>query len=150
MTPPVLSRHALRSVVRALWAAPALRGLDRRLREQIILHVSSVNSCAVCSAVHGVKAQRVGMTSGEISCARGNLDDDERTRATLRYAELRTLDLERAHREDVAAFERVLPERERAAVRTLVDFFTFANRFNNTWERLLPGARLRRRWLGIR
>jgi len=58
-------------------------------------------------------------------------------------------DHEREHPEDVAAFEREFSTRERAAVRAFVDFFTFTNRFNNTWERLLPGAAARRQRLNI-
>ena len=34
-------------------------------------------------------------------------------------------------------------------VRAIIDGMTFANRFNNTWEGLLPGAAARRRKLGI-
>ncbi|MBS1123069.1 MAG: Carboxymuconolactone decarboxylase family [Deltaproteobacteria bacterium] len=152
MKPPTLSRYALCCLGRALLAAPALvRGIDRRLREEIILHVSSVNSCPVCSAVHGFWAHRIGLTDSEIAHARDvNVDGwDHRTRVALRYAELRTADHEREHPEDVAAFEREFSTRERAAVRAFVDFFTFTNRFNNTWERLLPGAAARRQRLNI-
>jgi AhpD family alkylhydroperoxidase len=153
MKPPTLSRYALRSLARAVLGAPALTPgrIDRRLREEIILHVSSLNSCPVCSAVHAVKAHRIGLSDAEISHARALGVDgwDERTRAALRYAELRTTDHERDHPEDVAAFERAFSARERAAVRAVVDLFTFTNRFNNTWERLLPGAATRRRRTGI-
>ena len=150
MRPPTLSRYAMCSLGRALLNAPALvGGIDRRLREEIILHVSSVNSCPVCSAVHGFWAHRIGLTDPEIARAREvDVDGwDHRTRVALRYAELRTTD--REHPEDVAAFEREFSPRERAAVRAIVDFFTFSNRFNNTWERLLPGAAARRRRLSI-
>lgn len=153
MKPPALSRYALCSLGRALRNARAFvgRDLDRRLREEIILHVSSLNSCAVCAAIHTVKAHRAGVSDGEIALAReADVEAwDPRTRAALRYAELRTQDREREYPEDVAAFERAFSTQECSAVRAVVDFFTFANRFNNTWERWLPGAGARRRRTGI-
>lgn len=153
MNAPSLSCHALRSLARALRNARAYlaRRIDPGLREQIILHVSSVNSCPVCSLVHGVRAHQVGLSDADIAHARElRLDGwDPRTHAALRYAELRTTDHEREHPEDVAAFERAFSPEERAEIRAVVDVFTFTNRFNNTWERLLPGAAARRRRAGI-
>lgn len=152
MKAPTLSRYALCSLGRALRnASSLLGGIDRRLREEIILHVSSVNSCPVCSAVHGGRAHRIGLSDGDIAHAR-ELDVsgwDERTRVALRYAELRTTDHEHEHPEEVAAFERHFTPKQQAAVRATVDLFTFTNRFNNTWEQLLPGAAARRRRYGI-
>jgi AhpD family alkylhydroperoxidase len=150
---PVLSRHALRSLARALarWPAARGRGLEPALRERIILHVSSVNSCPVCSAVHGHSARRLGLDQGEVMAARMPALDgwDPRTRAVLRYAELRTMDHERAHPAEVAAFERLFTPAEQESVRATIDLFTFTNRFNNTWERWLPGAAARRRRMGL-
>jgi AhpD family alkylhydroperoxidase len=149
---PILSLHALCSLARAVvrWPAARGRGVDARLREEIILHVSSVNTCPVCSAFHVRSGHRVGLTDVEIRAAQ-SLDLggwDERTRAALRYAELRTSDRERDHPDDVARFERLFSAEERTAIRATVDLFTFTNRFNNTWERVLPGAQARRRGLG--
>lgn len=153
MNAPPLSCHALRSLARALLNARAYlaRRLDPALREEIILHVSSVNSCTVCSVIHGARAHQVGLSDADIAHARDlGLDGwDPRTQAALRYAALRTTDHEREHPEAVAAFERAFSPEERAEIRAVVDFFTFANRFNNTWERLLPGAAARRRRTGI-
>jgi AhpD family alkylhydroperoxidase len=153
MKPPLLSRHALCSLGRAVLGAPAFvrGGLDSRLREEIILHVSAVNRCWVCSAVHTAWARRIGLDDADIAHAR-EIDVtgwDARTSAALRYAELRTTNREREHSHVVAAFERQFSPKQRAAVRALVDFFTFTNRFNNTWERLVPGGAARRARLGI-
>lgn len=146
--------HALRSLARALarWPSARGRGLDPVLRERIILHVSSLNSCPVCSAVHGRNAHRLGLDDREVMAARmTELDGwDRRTRAVLRYAELRTLAHERAHPDEVATFQQLFTPAEQAAVRATVDLFTFTNRFNNTWERWLPGAAARRRRMGLR
>lgn len=145
MTPPRLSGHALRCLARALGSPRALLGgaLDARLRERIILRVSSVNRCPVCAGVHGVVGRAAGLAPAEIGAAcRADLgDDDERTRAALRYAELRTEDRERDAPADVERFEELFSTREQAAVRAVVDLFTFANRFNNSW---LAALRLRR------
>jgi len=153
MHPPALSSYALCSLARALahWPAARGRGLDPRLRERIILHVSSVNTCPVCSAIHGRAGRRLGFSDADIRAARVIEVDgwDLRTHVALRYAELRTLDHEDAHPGQVAEFERLFTPAERTAVRATVDLFTFTNRFNNTWERWLPGAAARRRRLGI-
>ncbi len=149
----MLSSHALCSLGRALrrWPAARGRGLDPQLRERIVLHVSSVNTCPVCSAVHQVTGHRAGLSDGDIAAARSlELDGwDARTRAALRYAELRTLDHERHHPEALADLIRLFAPAERVAIAATVDLFTFTNRFNNTWERWLPGAADRRRRLGI-
>jgi AhpD family alkylhydroperoxidase len=154
MRPPTLSLHAVRSLARALtrWPAARGRGLDPALRERLILHVSAVNGCAVCTAYHVRSAARVGLDDDDIQAA-CTLDlgpRDERTRVAMRYAELRTLDLERerAHADDLARFAALFSVEERDAVRATVDLFTFNNRFNNTWERLPGGAALRRRLIG--
>jgi AhpD family alkylhydroperoxidase len=152
MKPPKLSGYALRSLARAWKGRRAVGVLPAKLREQIVLHVSSLNECAVCSSIHGKAAAAVGLEAGEVAAARSlSLDGvDPRTRLAVRYAELRTLDGESGAPEDVAAFEAAYSPEEQAAVRTLVDLFTFNNRFNNTWEGILPGAAARRRKLGIR
>jgi AhpD family alkylhydroperoxidase len=155
MAAPTLSAHAFRSLARLLAHPFALlgAGLDPRLRERIVLRVSSVNSCVVCSAVHAKAAALAGLSEAQIRAAREGDEqacDDDRTRIALRYAEIRTADLEHESSEDVRRFEQAFVGRERAAVRALVDAFTFANRFNNTWEALLPGAQRRRARMGIR
>ena len=153
MSPPALSCHALRSLARALarWPAAKGRGVDPQLRERVILHVSAVNSCAVCTSFHVRAARRIGLDEGDIgaACALDLGPRDERTRAAMRYAEVRTLDLEREHPEEVARFEAAFTPDEQAALRATVDLFTFNNRFNNTWERWLPGAEALRRRLGV-
>jgi AhpD family alkylhydroperoxidase len=145
--PPLLSLHAFRGLGRALvrWPAAKGRGLDRALRERIILHVSAINACEVCTAVHVRAARRVGIDEGDIAaaCALDLETRDERTRAALRYAEARTLGVERDNPEVVAAFDAKFSPVERAAVRATVDLFTFNNRFNNTWTRALSGLRAR-------
>jgi AhpD family alkylhydroperoxidase len=152
MKVPMLSLRALRGLVRALasWPAAKGRGLDAALRERIILHVSAVNSCSVCTTVHRRSAQRAGLEDDDIAaaCALDLGGRDERTRAALRFAELRTLGVERDHPDDVARFEQLFSAEERTAVGATVDLFTFNNRFNNTWERL-PGSGAVRRRLGI-
>ena len=146
----MLSGYALKSVARAMAHPLSLRckTIGPRLREQVVLRVSAVNRCAVCSAIHGVVARAEGLTKDDIRKARIALDDeghDERTRVALRYAELRTAEQETAFPEAVDAFERMFNEEERREIRAIVDLFTFNNRFNNTWEGVLPGADGRRR-----
>jgi len=142
---PVLSCHALRSLARAVvrWPRAKGRGVDPALRERVILHVSAINTCAVCTAFHVRSAKRIGLDGDDIAaaCALDLGGRDERTRAALRYAELRTLDLERDHPDEVARFEALFSPDERAAIRATVDLFTFNNRFNNTWQRWLVPAR---------
>jgi AhpD family alkylhydroperoxidase len=147
----VLSSYALRSLARALFARPALRGgaLDRHLREAIVLRVSAVNRCHVCSSIHDDRAGRLGLTRDEVSAARRAESEDERTRAALRYAELRTFDLERDFPEEVRRFESLFTAAEQKEARAVIDLFTFNNRFNNTWEAWLPGARQRRKKMGL-
>jgi AhpD family alkylhydroperoxidase len=154
---PKLSTHALRSLMRAMGQRDALHGdaLAPELRERIILHVSAVNRCAVCSAVHEKSARRAGLDDDEVAqtLARDRAGLDEKTAAALRYAELRTQDrlgeggaeVEQA----VAALDRHFSAEQRAAIDAVVDLFTFNNRFNNTWEGPMPGAVARRRRLGI-
>ncbi|MBI5535415.1 MAG: carboxymuconolactone decarboxylase family protein [Deltaproteobacteria bacterium] len=152
MSAPKLSIHAVKSLGRALGSPLAWRGkaIGAALRERIILRVSSINSCYVCSAVHGTVARVVGVTAEQVEQARSREPaDDERTRAALRYAEIRTTGQEEDFPQDVAGFEAMYSPQERHEVRTIVDLFTFNNRFNNTWEALIPGGSMRRRRMGI-
>lgn len=143
MRSPTLSLYALRSLGRALarWPAARGRGVDPELRERVIVHVSSLNSCPVCLAFHAGDARSRTLD--------GTDPRDPRLDAALRYAELRTLGRERFFPGDVARFERSFSPVEQAALRATVDLFTFTNRFNNTWEQLVPGAAARRRRLRI-
>ncbi len=152
MTIAKLSRHGLSSLARALVHPGALRGraIGARLREQVILHVSAVNECAVCSAFHGAGARVCGLDADAIDAARRrDRDLDERTRVALRYAALRTLGQLGDHPDAVRAFEAAYDARERAEISALADLFTFNNQFNNSWEAVLPGAAGRRRRLGL-
>ena len=153
MKAPKLSMHAMRSFARAAVRPVALLGrhLGSPLRERIILRVSSINSCSVCSVVHGAVARFEGLSADDVNEARTASDQlDDRTKVALRYAELRTSDLEQDFPDDVAVFERDFSVDEQREVRAVVDLFTFNNRFNNTWEAVLPGAAWRREKLGIR
>lgn len=150
----MMSGYALRSLVHAMRHPLALRGkaLGPKLREQVILRVSSLNSCTVCSAVHGAVARVGGLTAKEIHRARSpDADDafDEDTKLLLHYAEIRTSNLESDFQDVVDAFERTFPAEVKREVRAIVDLFTFNNRFNNSWEGLLPGADKRRDSLGL-
>jgi AhpD family alkylhydroperoxidase len=154
---PKLSMYAFRSVVRAMTNRDALQGgaLPEQLRERIVLHVSSINHCAVCSTIHTRSALARGLEPDDVTqaLARDHSALDERTRAALRYAELRTLDRLTDGSDEVTAavsdLERFYSPEERSEIDAVVDLFTFYNRANNTWEGLLPGARSRRRKLGI-
>jgi AhpD family alkylhydroperoxidase len=146
----MLSGYAIQSLARAMAHPIALRckTIGPRLREQLVLRVSALNRCAVCSAIHGFVAKVEGLTKDEIREARAALDDaghNERTRVALRFAELRTAQQEADFPEAVEAFEREFSGDEQREVRAIVDLFTFNNRFNNTWESVLPGADRRRR-----
>jgi len=128
------------------------RRIGAELRELIILHVSSVNECVVCSAIHEAGARACGIDEESIRAARQRVDEaalDDRTRAALRYAELRTRGAEADDPAACDAFEELFDEQERAEVRTVVDLMTFNNQFNNSWEGLLPGAARRRRRMGL-
>jgi AhpD family alkylhydroperoxidase len=153
MNAPMLSLYSLRSLARALQHPAALLGrrIGPQLRERIILRVSSINRCAVCSAVHAGVARVEGLSGDDIHDARKASKDrlDERSLIALRYAELRTAGLEADHPDDVAAFEQAFTPSEQTEVRAIVDLFTFNNRFNNTWEAWLPGAQRRRQRMGL-
>jgi AhpD family alkylhydroperoxidase len=142
--------------MRSLWRAGTNPGalLGRRigaaLREQLIVHVSSVNDCAVCAGAHTVIGRAAGVSSERLAAARRQeLPDDERARAAVRYAELRTRGLEAESPEVVREFEERFDPEEQREIRAIVDAFTFVNRFNNSWESWLPGAEARRRRLGL-
>jgi AhpD family alkylhydroperoxidase len=149
---PKLGWYALRSLARAVarWPQAKGDGVDAVLRERVILHVSAINACEVCTAFHVRSAQRIGLDDADIgaACALDLSARDERTRAAMRYAELRTLDLERDHPDEVKAFELGFTPEEQAALRATIDLFTFNNRFNNTWDRLPGAGRIKRR-LGV-
>lgn len=150
----MMSGYALKSLARAMRHPFALRGksIGPRLREQIILRVSSVNGCTVCSAVHGAVARVEGLTANDIHKARNPDRDealDEETKLLLHYAEVRTANLEDDLPEVVQAFEGTFDDDVKREVRTIVDLFTFNNRFNNTWEGILPGAHKRREAMGL-
>ncbi|MBW2455440.1 MAG: carboxymuconolactone decarboxylase family protein [Deltaproteobacteria bacterium] len=154
MTAPKLSWYALRSLARAATRPSALlgRGIGGALRERVTLRVSSVNSCAICSAMHQVVARLEGLDAGDIHQAASPAEDeslDERTLVALRYAEVRTADREGDFADEVARFEREFTADEQREIRAVTDLFTFTNRFNNTWEAVLPGASRRRRRLGL-
>lgn len=149
----MLSSYAIRSLARAMTRPAALMGrsIGAPLRERIILRVSSVNSCTVCSSIHGAVARIEGLSGDDVRDARQASKEhlDERTLIALRYAELRTVGWEQEYPDDVAAFEKAFTPAEQREVRAIVDLFTFNNRFNNTWEALLPGADRRRTRMGL-
>jgi AhpD family alkylhydroperoxidase len=154
---PKLSIHAMRSLLRAVSERDALASdaLPRDLRKRIALHVSSINRCAVCVTVHQKSAAAAGLDDEQVAqtLAREVEDLDEPTRAALRYAELRTRDRlddgSSEVQEAVDALARHFGPEQRAVIDAVVDRMTFNNRFNNTWEGLMPGASARRRRLGI-
>lgn len=152
MKRPKLGVHAIRSLGRALtrWSAATGEGVDPVLRERVILHISAINACEVCTAFHVRSARRIGLEDEDIgaACALDLTERDARTRTAMRYGELRTLDLERDHPDEVEAFEATFSPDEQEALRATIDLFTFNNRFNNTWEGLPGAARLKRR-LGV-
>lgn len=154
MSIPMISGYAVRSLARALCHPLSLRGkaLGPKLRERVILRVSSINGCTVCSALHGAVARVGGLTAHDVHAARSpdtDEDLDEDTKLLLHYAEIRTANLESDFQGVVEAFERTFPSEVKREVRTIVDLFTFNNRFNNTWEGLLPGAQKRRDAMGL-
>jgi AhpD family alkylhydroperoxidase len=152
MKAPKLSGHALSSIARALtskefWTPT----LDPLLKERIVLHMSKQNGCAVCSSLHMRRAERLGLSEDEVKAAQHAdvAEFDEKTRAALRYAVLRTTNSEASDEGAVRTFEAMYSAEEQAAIRSVIDTFTFNNRFNNTWESLLPGAEARRKKIGI-
>lgn len=150
----MMSTYALVSLGRALSHPLSLRGkaLGAKLREQVILRVSSINRCPVCSAFHGTFARLEGMSASDVHKARSperDEDLDEQTQLMLQYAEIRTANLERDFPHVAEQFETTFSEDVKREVRAIVDLFTFNNRFNNTWEGLLPGAEKRRESMGL-
>jgi AhpD family alkylhydroperoxidase len=63
-------------------------GLDRRLRERVMVAVSQVNACSECTRVHQSWARRAGVSSTELEALRvGDLEPlDPRGRAAVSYA----------------------------------------------------------------
>lgn len=155
MHAPGLNLDAAMALGRALRTPTAVFGrrIGPRLRELVILHVSSVNGCPVCSSVHAVIARRVGVGEEGVQAARlcHAMDArlDARERVALRYAELRTLGREAEDRESIEELDALFSRDEQREIRAIVDLFTFNNRFNNTWERWVPGARARRERMGL-
>jgi AhpD family alkylhydroperoxidase len=144
---PKLTTRAIAAGLRAQLSGDfSRRVIDPRLREAIILRVSAVNECPVCSMVHERLAARLGISPDEIADAReGESDLDPRARIAFRFAEARTLG--RADAKADADFSSAFDAREQREIRAVVDYFTFTNAFNNTWEAILPGAARRRRGL---
>jgi AhpD family alkylhydroperoxidase len=153
MPVPKLSAYALASLGRALLSPGAWlgRAIGPQLREEVILHVSSVNGCYVCSAIHEVAAKVAGLNEEQVCAVRAVATDqlDDRTRVALRYAELRTLRRLKSEPQTVEAFRQLFSPEQQREIEVLTDLFTFNNRFNNTWEAILPGATKRRARLGI-
>jgi AhpD family alkylhydroperoxidase len=141
---PRLTLRAIASGARAYVQRGPRRGsrIGRLLKEEIVLRVSAVNECPVCSSIHERLAARLGISEGAIERAQQGDGRDARSEIALRYAEARTLGKET--RAVVEAFERTFDREEQIEVRAIVDLFTFNNRFNNTWESWLPGAKARR------
>lgn len=154
MSVPKISVFSIKSLFRALSHPPSLRAkrLGPNLREKIILRVSSINQCNVCSVFHENLARWEGLSRQDIAEARNPDSDDEQdgdTRLLFHYAEIRTSNLEKEFPEVVQAFEQAFDEATQREVRAIVDLFTFNNRFNNSWEGWLPGAKRRRQSMGL-
>jgi AhpD family alkylhydroperoxidase len=141
---PKLTLRAIAGGVRAYLQRGPRRAsrIGRLLKEEIVLRVSAVNECPVCSSIHERLAERLGIPPDEIARAQQGSARDDRSEIALRYAEARTLGRETSA--IVAEFERMFDREERIEVRAIVDLFTFNNAFNNTWESWLPGALARR------
>lgn len=152
MRVPMLDAHAVRAGACALWNGAMWRRwtLGGALYERIVLRVSMINGCAVCFRMHKRSATRfLGEEQLEAACKMEPLFDVPPShRAALRYAALRTQRLPE-EREAAVELARFFDATERRAITALVDLFTFNNRFNNTWEAILPGARQRRRDMGM-
>jgi AhpD family alkylhydroperoxidase len=149
MTVPKLSLRAVERGIRGALSYATLRRrrLPPALREAIVLHVSAVNECPICSSIHARIAAQLGVSPDEIAALRAGQGAPIGPRAdvAIRYAADRTLG--RADASVLAAFEAAFDPEEQREVRALVDLFTFNNAFNNTWEGILPGAARRRRGL---
>jgi AhpD family alkylhydroperoxidase len=147
----------MKSLMRAVSERDALASdaLAPELRTRIALHVSAINRCAVCVTELQKSAPAAGLDDGQVAqTLAGEVEElDEPTQVALRYAELRTRDRlgdgsGEVH-EAVLALARHFGPEQRATIDAVVDRMTFNNRFNNTWEGLMPGASARRRRLGL-
>jgi AhpD family alkylhydroperoxidase len=107
------AEEAAREVANVLLRGPLLAraytgGLDRALRERVMVAVSQVNACGGCTRVHRGWALRSGVSSTELEALRvGELEHlDPRSRAAVSYA------VERAERRFARSTS---PEIERSA-----------------------------------
>ena len=146
-----LNAYALVSLLRALSRPWRLLGwpLGGAFREKVILRVSAVNSCFVCSAIHGAWAGIHDVPQEEIACVRTKRISEPRLRTALDYADVRTLNDRPGQEALQSPLAQHFTAAERAALDTVIDLYTFTNRFNNTWEGWLPGHRARRERQGI-
>lgn len=144
---PKLNWFAIVSLFRALGQPRALLGrhLDPALREKVILRVSAVNNCYVCSLMHQSWAGLHQVSRAEMACVRTKDVSDARLRAALDFADARTTNDANAQLAVANALQQYFSAREQVALTAFVDLFTFTNRFNNTWESWLPGAKRRRK-----
>lgn len=155
MHAPGLSLSSLRALGRALGAPSAWAGhhIGARLRELIILHVSSINGCPICCAMHAELAISFGVEDPELHAALACDPEaaalDARTRVALRYTELRTRGCEGDDPVAVERFASSFSPAQQREIRLITDLFTFATRFNNSWERWVPGATTRRARMGL-
>lgn len=59
--------HALEAFSRAVGAVAKANGIDDRLREIVLLHVSQQNGCAFCVRVHVERGLNAGLTADDIA-----------------------------------------------------------------------------------
>ena len=113
--------EAVRDLADVLLRGPLLArayagGLDRRLRERVMVAVSQVNVCTGCTRAHQSWARRAGVSAAELEGLRvGELEClDAQSRAAVAYAVVRAeshfaesvpWDLERSAREQLSAAE---------------------------------------------
>jgi AhpD family alkylhydroperoxidase len=114
--------EAARAVVNVLLRGPLLArayagGLDRRLREQVLVAVSGVNACGGCARVHRRWALRAGVSCAELEALHaGDLERlDPRSRAAVSYA----VDLAERRSARSASPETTKAAREHLSVREL-------------------------------
>ncbi|HWI31264.1 MAG TPA: carboxymuconolactone decarboxylase family protein [Microbacterium sp.] len=112
--------RTLEAFTKTVYAIAKANGIDTRLKEFVLLHVSQLNGCAFCVRVHVDRALKAGITADEIAQLAAWRDSGvftDRERAALELAEAFTFIHEAGIPDDV--YDRVggvLSEKEYVGV----------------------------------
>jgi len=124
-----------------LTATVSRKRLDPRLRERIMVSVSSMNHCRHCTAIHSVWGELAGLTPEEVEGAKKASPDglEPHHWLVLEYARLVSLggscsDEARALEPDLAEY---FSKKEIEHIRAVTLGIDLANKCGNTWDAFL-------------